>query len=100
MNDQDEGGASLQAAVAAIGGQVGLGWHLAGMHVPGLRYAMDVALRLEQANVYARAVGLTEEETQEVVDYVRTIPYMLPGGMPDEVQSRALRRAMNEEWRS
>lgn len=72
---------------------------LAGLHLPGMRYAVDVALRLEQARDYARAVGLAEEETQEVIDHVKTIPYMLPGDMPDEVKSRALRRAMNEKWR-
>lgn len=76
----------------------GHGWMLAGVHVPGLPYAVDVALRLEQAHDYARAVGLTEEETQEVVSHVRAIPYVLPGGMPDEVKSRALLRAMGEKW--
>lgn len=76
----------------------GHGWFSAGMHVPGLRYAMDVALRLEQAHDYARAVGLTEEATQEVVDHVKALPDMLPGGMPDEVQRRSLLRAMGEKW--
>ena len=76
----------------------GHGWFSAGLHVPGLRYAVDIAHRLEQAHDYARAVGLTEEETQEVVDHVKAIPYMLPGDMPNEVKSRALLRAMGERW--
>lgn len=76
----------------------GHGWKSAGLHLPGLRYAVDVALRLEQAQDYARAVGLTEEEVQEVVAHVRAIPYTLASDMPDEVKSRSLQRAMGEKW--
>lgn len=76
----------------------GHGWFLAGMHVPGLSYAVDIALKMEQAHDYARAVGLTEEETREVIGHVKTTPYMLPGGMPDEVMRLALLRAMGEKW--